>query len=200
MTSMTLLTERDTVSLPNPSNAATSPAASDVYRFRSGRRIASGLGAVYWLLLNFDDHWLTAEVSGSPLTIQTAAEPGHTQAEWKATLDQQLDEIANLTHGWDTYTAEPIEPGRLNDARAFLNRLARPGLPAPAAVPTINRTVQFEWHTRRVDAEVEILEDGVYHVFVQPRGGESSEDQMSLDAAVTRLEDALSPKRPGGGD
>ena len=85
-----------------------------------------------------------------------------------------------------------IEPGAIAEAKALAARLALRSVPVPSVVPTVNGTVQLEWHTSFCDAEVEILRTGRYFVFSQPVEGTPWEGETDQDEAVQRLKVVLS--------
>ena len=62
---------------------------------------------------------------------------------------------------------------------------------APAVVPTVNGTVQLEWHTRSVDAEIEAIDEVSFYLFVRPTSGVPWEGTVDEDEAVQRLEAVL---------
>jgi hypothetical protein len=110
--------------------------------------------------------------------------PLRERAEWHDTVTRQIDELARLEFGWDGYRAVAISGAVIIEAKRFIADIAVPSIPAPAVVPTTDGHVQFEWHTRRGDAEVEILETGTCHVFVQPIESEPWEEQNVADDCV----------------
>lgn len=113
------------------------------------------------------------------------------QAEWKAAVDAQVDELADLQVGWDSYVAPAIEPAVIADAKALIPRIAQPGVPPPSVVPTINGTIQLEWHTLACDAEVEILAPGRYYVFTSGENQVPWEGEATLNETVWRLQQML---------
>jgi hypothetical protein len=68
-----------------------------------------------------------------------------------------------------------------------------PGSPAPSVVPTVNGTVQLEWHTKIFDAEVELLEARRCDFFVRWAGGTSHEAEYVFDEAVQRIQELVRP-------
>ncbi|MBI2359038.1 MAG: hypothetical protein HYV04_09070 [Deltaproteobacteria bacterium] len=127
----------------------------------------------------------------SGLTNTVAENPDEVAADWKITIESLIDELSNLQAGWDGFAAPQIDTEIASSAKALASRLAVPGSPAPSVVPTINGTVQLEWHTLRYDAEVEIVEDGRYKVFTLPVAQAPWEAEVEVDEAVRRLIELL---------
>jgi hypothetical protein len=104
---------------------------------------------------------------------------------------RQIDDLARLEFGWDGYRAVAISNASIIEAKRFVGMIAAPSAPsmsAPAVVPTVDGHIQFEWHTRRGDAEIEIVDGGARHVFVQLTGSEPWEEQnVADDCLLDRL-------------
>lgn len=134
--------------------------------------------------------WLGRATSRA-LTSGAAVAPDEAEAEWKNTVEKQVGDLAALQAGWDSYAAPAIDPNVISDTKLFVTRIAKPGIPAPAVVPTVNGTIQLEWHTRSSDAEVEILEPGHYHVFISVVAEQPWEGEVTLNEAVLRIQQRL---------
>ena len=109
------------------------------------------------------------------------------ELKWKSTVGAQLEALQSLESGWDSYRARVIDLRVIERTKTLADRLDRPGTPAPSVVPTVNGTVQLEWHTTSFDAEIETLDDGIFSLFVQRVGEPLWEGTVDEDEAVTRL-------------
>ena len=132
-----------------------------------------------------------AYVATSVLTNVLTEPPDKAEAEWRRAVDAQLQSLGDLEPGWDSYGAPTIGAGAIANARRLAARMARPPVPAPSAVPTINGTVQLEWHTESYDAEVEALENGRYYVFMKVVGAQPWEGEAEEAEVNERLEQLL---------
>ena len=139
-------------------------------------------------IITFDE--LGARLLCSVLTSQINAGI-EAELEWKSTVGAQLKALQSLESGWDSYHARVIDLRVIERTKTLADRLARPGTPAPSVVPTVNGTVQLEWHTTSFDAEIETLDEGRFSLFVQRVGEHLWEGTVDEDEAVTRLMTAL---------
>ena len=124
----------------------------------------------------------------SGLTNTVAISPENIEAEWKSTVETLIEELGQLQAGWDLGVASPIDGEIIRNAKDLVARLAAPGTPPPSVVPTVNGTVQLEWHTIRYDAEVEILGPAQYQLFTMVVGTPAWEGTVEQDEAVDRLQ------------
>ena len=67
-------------------------------------------------------------------------------------LELELERLAALPPGWDSYGAKEITPLAIDGCRAFANSMS--------IVPTSEGGIQLEWHALGVDLEIEIAPDG----------------------------------------
>jgi len=173
-TSCALSVEHE-LDLPFPKSLAT--AIDDAWLdFLSGSRLAEPVSPL---------------VQSSGLTNTAAGTPESFEAEWKHTVESLIERLCELQPGWDSYLAVQIDPELITDAKALASRLAVPGVPAPSVVPTVNGTIQIEWHTLKCDAEIEILENRRYHVFTMPVAAQAWEGELPLEEAVDRVKQVL---------
>ena len=126
-------------------------------------------------------------LSSSVLTSYQTDARIEAELRWKSTVDAQLEALQSLESGWDSYHARVIDLRVIERTKTLADRLARPGAPVPSVVPTVNGTVQLEWHTTSFDAEIETLDEGFFSLFVQPVGEPLWEGTVNEDEAVTRL-------------
>jgi hypothetical protein len=72
-----------------------------------------------------------------------------------------LKSLRALKPGWDHEGAAAIDPKAIRDAREFLKALANTAWDLPSVVPTVRGGVQLEWHTLKVEGEIEFMPNGV---------------------------------------
>jgi len=72
----------------------------------------------------------------------------------------QLDELAGLKPGWNSYNAKPPTRAALRTARKLMRRLPESLLRHVVVVPTVRGGIQFEWSLNNHDCELVILADG----------------------------------------
>ena len=98
--------------------------------------------------------------------------------------------LLQLPVGWNSYNAKPIRGENLGAALSLLNRVMRPGTPAPIVVPTVRGGVQLEWHTRGINLEIAIDAADDINFFAEDiRTNEVPEnlDEASLAPWVDRI-------------
>jgi len=76
----------------------------------------------------------------------------------------ELDELAKLKPGWNSYNAKPPTRAALRTARKFVERLPESLLRHIIIVPTVRGGIQFEWSLNNHDCELVILPDGSLEV------------------------------------
>lgn len=94
--------------------------------------------------LPFDQRELIVEIEGDP--------PG-----WVEPTVRSLGKLLRLGPDWDSYGGRPVEAKCVVAALELACTVFRRDTPAPAVVPTSRGGVQFEWHTRGADLELEFL-------------------------------------------
>ncbi len=106
-------------------------------------------------------------------------------AAWFSDAIGQLEDLASLALGWDSYGAKPVAADMAMAAVRFLAdvAVASPGVHEPSIVPLSDGGIQVEWHRCGIDLEVAFSDDepGVYRV-----------DHASDETAECPLSDALS--------
>ncbi|HEX7048917.1 MAG TPA: hypothetical protein VF188_01795 [Longimicrobiales bacterium] len=80
---------------------------------------------------------------------------GH-RPDWLDDAVLRLARLLELEPDWDSYGARAVSIAAADTALVLLLGLAGPETPAPHIVPTPAGGVQIEWHTPRLDLEVEI--------------------------------------------
>lgn len=74
---------------------------------------------------------------------------------WHEPTLASLQRVLNLPRNWDSYGARTIDPATVYQAIQLIFPMLGPRTPTPAVVPTSCGGVQFEWHTRGIDLEIE---------------------------------------------
>lgn len=177
--SLAALSDRDTFRVRTAANSST---------FAAGTFGAAIIDLV--LPQEISSRWTT--ILTQALTSRVADVPEQLQADWKPTVESQIGELITLDANWDSYGAPRIDAAVIVDAKVLASRLARPGAPAPSVVPTVNGTVQLEWHTRAFDAEIEIMAPNRYFVFTRQVEGEPWEGETTVNEALQRLQGLFS--------
>jgi len=112
-------------------------------------------------------------------------------AGWMTGVLQEVDELAQLPAGWDSYGADPPEPNLVATARRLIELIADERLPAPAVVTATRMGgIQFEWGSHDgVYFEVECAApDEVEYYFVDSRRGVEEEGRLPILHADSRQE------------
>ena len=80
---------------------------------------------------------------------------------WLGSAARRMEEIANLSQGWDDAAAPSIAPALLKAVTTFVSSDLIVNLPnRPAIVPTFSGGLLLEWHTEVVDLIIESAPDG----------------------------------------
>lgn len=98
----------------------------------------------------------TATVLGEVETLGRPLEhdPYRRAYSWATML---VEQFRDLPQGWDSYGAEPVDPGAADLAvQVLAGLLAIPGLTPPQAAPSPDGGVSIEWHLRNVDFVISI--------------------------------------------
>ncbi len=84
------------------------------------------------------------------------------QGDWLPFVRKQLDAVASLPEGWDSYGAPRPDARLMRAARGLMDCLTlAPYLPQPHVNPTRNGGVQFEWEAGARHFEIEIIGERV---------------------------------------
>ncbi len=92
--------------------------------------------------------------TGDPLVSR------HRSPTWLRSVESRINELLNLPENWDSYGAEHIHAETAEKALQVLEELADWNTPDPSVVPTNRGGVQFEWHTRGIDFEIQFDPSG----------------------------------------
>lgn len=107
------------------------------------------------------------------------------QRSWKETVNERLTELMRLPIGWDGYQAGPVALDNAAFAGSILSSVMTPGTPLPSIVPTVNGSVQIEWHTSKGDIELRIHRpNSVYAWFSSVDDDDESEVDLTWDFEI----------------
>lgn len=101
----------------------------------------------------------TLDASPADRTIAVSIGPRSRASSWITPALRTFNRLLNLPAGWDSYGANRIEIGSIEQALQILDRLMTENTPAPSIVPTADGGVQLEWHTHTVDLEIVVSPD-----------------------------------------
>ena len=111
---------------------------------------------------------------------------------WWDEFLEKLRKLTELPRDWDTYGAEPIDPSCIQKVIETLPKLVNKNTPMPSPVPCSNGAIQIEWHTRRMDVEIEFTTDGRIDAFV--KNLETNEEwEADINGDLLRLRRAMFP-------
>ncbi len=79
-------------------------------------------------------------------------------APWFEIALQKLIDLEDLKDNWDSEGAPPIDIDCIFSAILLLAQITQDNTPEPYVFPTIQGGIQFEWHTKKVDLEIEIVD------------------------------------------
>ncbi|GEM_PF-3334838 len=112
---------------------------------------------------------------------------------WLVPVAEKLARILELPSDWNSYGAAPIDTNAVIQAYGVLNKIAELNTPSPAVLPTPRKGIQFEWHTKDLDLEIEVSPDGEAYFLLDDvksekeyEGELSSHLQLVMDA-ISRL-------------
>lgn len=133
------------------------------------------------------------DFSGYTVTEDQAVSCDVVQYEWLPDVHRQLQAIAALPPGWDSYGSPSPDAHIIEAARGLLLCLCQAeALPKPHVNPTPRGGVQFEWEAGDRYFEVEVLaERAAAYLYVDDaagmeEAGEVFEDE-SLEAIVSYI-------------
>lgn len=106
---------------------------------------------------------------------------------------QSMGNLVNLLPDWDSFGAQAVDPARFISALRLLPHIIRENIPVPSVVPTGQGGIQFEWHTRGIDLEIEVLSLQRQRVFFEDLNrkdhweGEAISNPSLLEKFIGRL-------------
>jgi hypothetical protein len=128
-------------------------------------------------------------------TAQTRPLPekrGILMPDWNWRAVSQIASMTNLRPNWDGYGAEPVSLAAIQTALGILARMTV-DVPEPYVLPTPLGGVQFEWHPRGIDLELEARADGnVGFLLIDHASDQTTEGEVSWDAPdISKMLSAL---------
>lgn len=105
-------------------------------------------------------------------------------------LDQllyALNKLTALPPNWDSYGARQINVSCAAVAFHVLMDAMREDTPAPAIVPTSDGHIQFEWHMRGIDLEVEVISPVDINVMYEDHYSGQPPQELTLSYDLTAL-------------
>ena len=99
---------------------------------------------------------------------------------FQPTLDS-LAKLLLLREDWDTYGAPPIDRAIVPAALQLAVDAFCDNTPAPAVVPTSSGGVQYEWHTRGIDFEIEFCSPSRMRLYYEKTGAPAFEREVTHD-------------------
>ena len=110
---------------------------------------------------------------------------------WAAPIITALGETLALPANWDSYAACRVDLNTVEKAfQALCSTMRSDALP-PTVVPTVHGGVQFEWHARGVDLEIEFSPMGRRYVSCVDHQ-DKTEWEGEFDFNLARLREAIS--------
>lgn len=141
-----------------------------------------------------------AKISNHRSVWSSGGFPGEDKKDlprWLKETEEMLRDFATLPEGWDSYGAKPIEPHVIDSTIELLHRIVQHDTPKPAVVPTNRGGLQIEWHTQRVDLEIEVTPHGeIRLLYENPQ--ENAEEEFELGFNLQPLADLIAKVSPSG--
>jgi hypothetical protein len=109
---------------------------------------------------------------------------------WVVPTLNALVEALALPDNWDSYGAYRVDLKCFEPALQALRLAMRGDTLPPTVVPTVRGGIQFEWHTRGIDLEIEISPTGHPYVSYVNRRDET-EWEGELNFNLGRLRDVM---------
>lgn len=148
-----------TASLRRPGKRETVAFLSDqVYRVHSRQQGISSYADVPLITMEAPDPFRIR--FGSDVVFKFDQAP----PKWFMPILNKICELGDLSPGWDSYGAMPIDPKTVVFAINLLLIVLTPSDPLPAVVPTSRGGVMFEWHDGGIDFEIDVRSPYLIHV------------------------------------
>ena len=104
---------------------------------------------------------------------------------WYAPTLASAAALLQLPDNWDRHGAQRVKPVIVQAAMTLLNGIMQDDTPPPSVVPTVRGGIQFEWHMRGIDLEVEFFSlDRVVVLFEDQRRGISWEKELGSNTEL----------------
>ena len=111
---------------------------------------------------------------------------------WQMDVFTQIFKLLNLKDNWDTYGAKALCTSAGRAMYSVLDTLMRDETPAPTIVPTPDGTMQAEWHTRKIDLEIEVISDSLIDVYFEDHTSDLPVIDEQLNVDFTKLGKCIS--------
>lgn len=133
----------------------------------------------YQAALSGQDVWTTEPTQAGPAAPKVIIPlPGGisvlvegTPPRWLAPSIESLTSLMALPANWDTYGSRVIDPRSVYHALTLLTQIMGASTPAPQVVPTSRGNIQFEWHRRGIDLQIEVAISGRFTAAFERNGG-----------------------------
>jgi hypothetical protein len=147
---------------------------------------ALALDPVYPASSTLSESSLRPMRTGALPVVETTLSERDTYSEWNEVI-VKIEELLRLPPDWDSYGAQPIT---MRSAIVTLNILAsvmQEHTPTPWIVPTPTGSIQFEWHTRGINLEVEVTSEASLDVFYEDTVSGDPPQEITLEYDVAPL-------------
>ena len=125
-------------------------------------------------------------IPGGKFVIETIGAP----PKWTIEVASNLARLLYLEPNWDSYGAKEIDLKSAIVAIDLLLRIMEDDTPSPSVVPTNVGGIQYEWHEKGKDLEIEILSsDTISWFFRDLDTAETDEGEQRLNSDLSKLID-----------
>jgi len=101
---------------------------------------------------------------------------------WFVPMCNRIKELMKLEPGWDGHDGKPVDSDVANFAAKFLRETLEPDGPVPQVVPLSYGGLQFEWHEKGIDLEIEVeAPNRIFVSFEDSKTDEELEGEFSTD-------------------
>lgn len=107
---------------------------------------------------------------------------------WIHSVREALEKLMNLGPNWDSYGGETIAYENVQCALHLLSDIMNDDSPPPDIVPTSSGGLQIEWHTTRVDFEIEVSTPSAVSAFFE---NETNKWEIEHVVDLSRLREAI---------
>jgi len=124
---------------------------------------------------------ITSATSRPPAQVDEVVEERIARLDKVATF-RALEELQTLPPNWSGYGASPIDPDRIQAAKAFILALPCNLIATPKVVPMTRGRLQFEWHRGNRSLELEFeSSDRIHYLKWDSDAGIEEEDVMPVN-------------------
>jgi hypothetical protein len=182
----------------NARSMETSPMSVSAFDIASLSKVTviadTGMGSSHGITLTEEARPIVIEVpeKGPVLRIETkSGEPA-----WLRPLVKDLVRLSRLPSNWNSYGAPSVNKASIEYAiEQVLPSIMRDDSILPSVVPTVHGGIQFEWHVRGIDFEVEIIRPSRVVVLFQDRqSGEDWEEEITDFSRLKHVMQRLSSR------